>query len=59
MADLDQTTAWLHAVLEKARDERGFSVSSEQLWWLVGIVAIVGVVVMALNGYIEGLLAKL
>ena len=59
MADLDQTTAWLHAVLDKARDERGFSVSSEQLWWLVGIVAIVGIVVAALNGYIEGLLAKL
>ena len=59
MNELNQTTAWLHAVLDKARDERGFSVSSEQLWWLVGIVAIVGVVMMALNGYIEGLLAKL
>lgn len=59
MNELNQTTAWLHAVLSKARDERGFSVSSEQLWWLVGIVAIVGVVMLALNGYIEGLLAKL
>ncbi|MCB0912529.1 MAG: hypothetical protein KDB60_13020 [Propionibacteriaceae bacterium] len=59
MNELNQTTAWLHALLSKARDERGFSVSSEQLWWLVGIVAIVGVVMMALNGYIEGLLAKL
>jgi hypothetical protein len=59
MAELNQTTAWLHAVLSKVRDERGFSVSSEQLWWLVGIVAIVGIVVAALNGYIEGLLAKL
>ena len=59
MTDLNQTKAWLHAVLSKARDERGFSVSSEQLWWLVGIVAIVGIVVAALNGYIEGLLAKL
>ncbi|MCC6496882.1 MAG: hypothetical protein IT193_11580 [Propionibacteriaceae bacterium] len=59
MTDLNQTSAWLHAVLDKVRDERGFSVSSEQLWWLVGIVAIVGVVMLALNGYIEGLLAKL
>lgn len=59
MSELNQTSAWLHAVLDKARDERGFSVSSEQLWWLVGIVAIVGIVVAALNGYIEGLLAKL
>lgn len=59
MTELNQTTAWLHAVLSKVRDDRGFSVSSEQLWWLVGIVAIVGVVVMSLNGYIEGLLAKL
>lgn len=59
MNELNQTTAWIHALLSKARDERGFSVSSEQLWWLVGIVAIVGVVMMALNGYIEGLLAKL
>ena len=59
MNELNQTTAWLHAVLDKARDERGFSVSSEQLWWLVGIVAIVGIVIAALNGYIEGLLAKL
>lgn len=59
MADLNQTKAWLHAVLSKARDERGFSVSTEQLWWIVGIVAIVGVVMLALNGYIEGLLAKL
>jgi hypothetical protein len=59
MAELNQTSAWLHAVLAKVRDERGFSVSSEQLWWLVGIVAIVGIVIAALNGYIEGLLAKL
>ena len=59
MNELNQTTAWIHALLSKARDERGFSVSSEQLWWLVGIVAIVGVVMLALNGYIEGLLAKL
>ncbi len=59
MSELNQTSAWLHAVLDKVRDERGFSVSSEQLWWLVGIVAIVGIVVAALNGYIEGLLAKL
>lgn len=59
MSDLNQTKAWLHAVLSKARDERGFSVSSEQLWWIVGIVTIVGVVMLALNGYIEGLLAKL
>ena len=59
MTELNQTTAWLHAALSKVRDERGFSVSSEQLWWLVGIVAIVGIVVAALNGYIEGLLAKL
>ena len=59
MAEPNQTSAWLHAVLGKARDERGFSVSSEQLWWIVGIVAIVGVVMLALNGYIEGLLVKL
>ena len=59
MSELNQTSAWLRAVLDKVRDERGFSVSSEQLWWLVGIVAIVGIVVAALNGYIEGLLAKL
>ena len=59
MTELNQISTWLHAVLSKARDERGFSVSSEQLWWLVGIVAIVGIVVAALNGYIEGLLAKL
>ncbi len=59
MAELNQTSTWLHAVLAKVRDERGFSVSSEQLWWLVGIVAIVGIVIAALNGYIEGLLAKL
>ena len=39
--------------------ERGFSVSSEQLWWIVGVVAIVGVVIAFLNGYINNLLAKL
>ena len=59
MTELNQARTWLHAVLSKARDERGFSVTSEQLWWLVGIIAIVGVVMLALNGYIEGLLAKL
>ena len=59
MTDLNQLTAWLHALLGKARDERGFSVSSEQLWWIVGVVAIVGVVIAFLNGYINNLLAKL
>ena len=59
MTDLNQLTVWLHALLGKARDERGFSVSSEQLWWIVGIVAIVGVVIAFLNGYINNLLAKL
>lgn len=59
MIDLKQLTAWLHAVLGNTRDERGFSVSSEQLWWIVGVVAIVGVVIAFLNGYINDLLARL
>lgn len=59
MTDLNQTTAWLHAVTRKAADERGFSVSSENLWWIIGIVAIVGIVVAFLNNYIQGLLARL
>ena len=59
MTNLNQLTAWLRAVLGKAHDERGFSVSSEQLWWIVGVVGIVGVVVAFLNGYINDLLARL
>lgn len=59
MTNLNQLTAWLHAVFGKARDERGFSVSSEQLWWIVGVVAIVGIVIAFLNGYVNDLLARL
>ena len=59
MTDHKQLAAWLHAVLEKARDERGFSLSIEQLLWIIGIAAIAGVVVLALKAYINGLLAKL
>lgn len=59
MIDLKQLTAWLHAVLGDTRDERGFSVSTEQLWWIVGIAAIVGIVIAFLNGYINDLLARL
>lgn len=59
MIDLKQLTAWLHAVLGNTRDERGFSVSTEQLWWIVGIAAIVGIVIAFLNGYINDLLARL
>lgn len=59
MTDHKQLAAWLHALLDKARDERGFSLSIEQLLWIIGIAAIAGVVVLALNGYINGLLAKL
>jgi hypothetical protein len=59
MTDHKQLAIWLEAVLSKARDERGFSLSIEQLLWIIGIAAIAGVVVLALNGYINGLLAKL
>ncbi len=59
MIDLKQLTAWLHAVLGNTHDERGFSVSTEQLWWIVGIAAIVGIVIAFLNGYINDLLARL
>jgi hypothetical protein len=60
MANLKQTIAWLHALLGiKARDERGFSISIEQLMWIIGIALIATAVIAVLNGYINGLLARL
>ena len=60
MTNYKQFTAWLHAQLgTKLRDERGFSVSSEQLWWIIGIAAIVGIVITFLTNYIQGLLAQI
>jgi hypothetical protein len=59
MTDPNQTFAWLHAVLDKARDERGFSVTSETLWWIIGISAIAALVISFLGGYIQDLLGRL
>jgi hypothetical protein len=33
--------------------------STEKLLWAIGIIAIVGIVLAALNGYISGLLATI
>lgn len=41
------------------RDERGWSISTEQLLWIIGIIAMVAVVVAALNGYIASQLARI
>ncbi len=59
MTDHNQLAVWLHAVVSKARDERGFTISSEQLWWIIGVAAIAGLVITFLNGYINDLLARL
>jgi hypothetical protein len=59
MTDPKQTIAWVHAVLDKARDERGFSITSETLWWIIGISVIAGVVITFMNGYIQDLLGRL
>lgn len=52
-------TAWLNGRLPGLRDERGWSVSTEKLLWIIGIIAMVAVVVAALNGYISAQLAKI
>ncbi|QLQ16356.1 MAG: hypothetical protein HZY73_12610 [Micropruina sp.] len=51
--------AWVDVKLEPLRDERGWSVSTEKLLWIIGIIAMVAVVVAALNGYINGLLGRI
>lgn len=50
---------WLQAVLGRLRDERGWSLSTEQVLWTIGIIAIVGVIIAVLNAYISGQLAKI
>ena len=59
MTDPNQNLAWLHAVLDKARDERGFSITSETLWWIIGIAAIAGIVITPVGVYIQDLLSRL
>ena len=60
MSTFTHTIAWLRAVIgSKVHDERGFFVSSENLMWIIGILAIVGLVVAFLNNYIQGLLAQI
>ena len=52
-------SAWLQAVTAKLREDRGWSISTEQLLWIIGIIAMVAVVVAALNSYIGAQLAKI
>lgn len=52
-------SVWLQAVLGRLRDERGWSISTEQLLWIIAIIAMVAIVVAVLNGYISGQLAKI
>lgn len=60
MPNLPHIMAWLRALIgSKAHDERGFFVSSENLLWIIGILAIVGLVVAFLSNYIQGLLAQI
>lgn len=46
--------AWWHA---KPTNERGFQMSVENLLWIIGIIALVGIVLAFLNNYIQSLLA--
>ena len=60
MPNSTHSIAWLHTLIgSKVHDERGFFVSSENLMWIIGILAIVGLVVAFLNNYIQGLLAQI
>lgn len=43
----------------KPTDERGFQISVENLLWILGIIALVAIVIAALNGYIQGLIAQI
>ncbi len=52
-------SVWLQAVLGRLRDERGWSISTEQLLWIIAIIAMVAIVVAVLNAYISGQLAKI
>ena len=41
------------------RDERGFSLSTENLLWIIGIIAIAGIAISVISSYINGQLAKI
>lgn len=49
----------IHHWLTTRTDERGWSISIEQLLWIIGIIVMVGVVLGVLNGYIDGKLGEL
>lgn len=51
--------AWLDVWVGRERDERGFSLSTENLLWIIGIIAIVGIVIGVITGYINSQLAKI
>lgn len=57
MMDKTWIEAFLTTSLAKVRDDRGWAISTEQLLWIIGIIAVVGVIVLALNAYISGKLA--
>lgn len=57
MMDKTWIEAFLLTAAAKLRDDRGWSVSTEKLLWIIGIIAMVGVVIVALNAYINNKLA--
>jgi hypothetical protein len=50
---------WLQAGLARLRDDRGLSETTALLLWIIGAIAIVGIVMGVLNGYIADQLSKI
>lgn len=55
----DYWKAWLDVWVGRMRDERGFSLSTENLLWIIGIIAIAGIAISVISGYVNDQLAKI